>query len=483
MKSETSIKISNSIKCLENKAISCIIKIALLQANYARMSDQKWERRCFIVEKFVLIPRDHYRQKLLRLANNGNVTFVVGVRRVGKSCIAAQLEEDLREYGADGAAILRYNFETTDAVRLTADDLINYVRKRHVEGVRNYLILDEVTHVVEWERAIDSLCQYEDCKLFLFSSNRRILSDRLDAVAKNAFDVVDVLPLSLPEFMAFQQFQEITPPDTPLLEKKYVRFNEKDRTYTVEEIYGCYITYGGLPVMKPEYMDMERAWVITDGSYGAIVTRDILEIGSGNGISAVTDPVLLRSVISIMAKSIGQNVSATWIAHQTAEYLQRPSATKTIESYIRALLNAHLFYIAERCDIRKEKTLKTLAKFYIVDAAIHNYVLGGPAENEIHLLENKVFFELIRRGYRVCNGKLGQSEVQLVASDERGKIYIQVVDELMEDGMDRKLAPLRKIRDSHPKLVIVFHGSSGTTEDGIVILNAFEFLMGASWGR
>lgn len=440
-------------------------------------------KKTYNMEQFTLIPREHYREKLRPLVDNNNLVFVVGVRRVGKSCIAAQFERDLSQICTGDEAVIRYNFETTDAVRVTADDLIACIKERCPEGRRSFLILDEITHVIEWERAVNYLWQHTNSKLFLFSSNRRIISSKLSAVTENAYDVVEALPLSLPEFITFQEFREITPEDTPLLEKKYIRFNESDRTYTVEEIYGYYITYGGLPVMKPEYMDLERAWVITDGSYGAIVTRDILEIGSSDGESAVTDPTLLRSVISIMAKSIGENTSATWIGQQTLKYLQRPSATKTIESYIRALLNAHLFYTAERYDIRKGVKLKTLAKFYIVDAAIHNYVLGGLGENVVHLLENKVYFEMLRRGYQVFNGKLGHDEINLVASDEYGRVYIQVAKELNATNMNRLLSSLRRIRDSHPKLVIVFNGNSRITEDGIVVLNAFEFLMGASWTR
>ena len=433
------------------------------------------------MEEFTLIPRNHYREKLRPLVDNNNLVFVVGARRVGKSCIAAQLEEDLRKTWTNGAVVIRYNYETTDAVRVTADDMIAYVQKRCPEGQRSILILDEVTHVIEWERAINYLSQHADYKLFLFSSNRRIISNKLIAVSENAFDVVEALPLSLPEFMIFQKFQEITPKDTPLAEKKYIRFNEKNRTYTVEEIYGYYISYGGLPVMKPEYMDIERAWVMTEGSYGAIVTRDILELGSADGISAVTDPILLRTVISILAKSIGDNISATWIGQQALEYLQRPSATKTIESYIRALLNAHLFYIAERFDIKAGRTLKTLAKYYIVDASLHNYVTGSRAEDESRLLENKVFFELLRRGYRVCNGKLGSEGISLIARNGQSKLYVQVANTADAESMKRLLSPLRKIRDSHPKLIIRFGGDSMITDDGIIVLNALEFLMGRGW--
>ena len=433
------------------------------------------------MKSFMVTQRELYMEKLLQLADNDKTVFVVGVRRSGKSCLAAQLEAALCERYANSNCVMRYNFETTDALRMTAESIIDSFQKKRIEGQRYFVILDEATHITNWKSAVNFFMGSSDCKLFLFSSNRRILSEDLQAVQNKNYEIVEMLPLSLPEFILFQGFKEISKEETPLLKKQYLRFGE--RTYTINEIYKCYITYGGLPILKPEYLDIERARVITDGSYGAIVTRDILEIGGGSGLTAVTDPVLLRSVISIMAKSIGDNISATWVGKQTAEDLQRPSATKTIESYIRATVNAHLFYIAERCDVRSGQKLKTLAKFYIVDASLHNYVTGVRAEDESRLLENKVFFELLRRGYKVYNGKLGKEEIHLVAKDEHGRFYIQIADELNEETQNTLIPPLRKIRDNHPKIVIVFKGESRITDDGIIILNALEFLMGHPLGR
>ena len=154
-----------------------------------------------------------------------------------------------------------------------------------------------------------------------------------------------------------------------------------------------------------------------------------------------------------------------------------------LESYIRALLNAHLFYIAERYDIRSGKTMKTMGKFYMVDASLHNYITGIRPEDESRLLESKVFFELVRRGYKVCNGKLDSEEVHLVAMDERGRFYVQVVNDLNEENRDNLISPLRRIRDNHPKFVIAFNGSNEVTTDGIIILNALEFLMGRPLSR
>lgn len=435
----------------------------------------------YILETFDITPRKLYMEKIFHLLDNDNLIMVIGVRRSGKSCLAKQLENELKEKFGDTIQLVRFNFEQINAARISADDLIKYYQEQHVAGKKCYVLLDEVTHVVEWEKAINYISRDSDCKLILFSSNRRIISSELTAVRDNRYDTIHVLPLSLPEFIQFQGFQETTPADTPVWDKRYQRFDE--RTYTLGEIYKYYITYGGLPIMKPEYMDEERAWVVADGSYGAIVTRDVLEIGNVNGSSTITDTVLLRSVITVMAKSIGDNISATWVGKQTAKYLQRPSSTRTIESYIRSLLNAHLFYIAERYDIRAGKPLKTLAKYYIVDASLHNYVTGIRAEDESRLLENKVFFELLRRGYQVCNGKLGREEITLIARNRQEKAYIQVASDSGEESIDHLISPLRRIRDNYPKSVIAFDRETQILPDGIIVLNALDFLMGGSWGR
>ena len=431
-----------------------------------------------LADNMVMNRRDLYLKRVLRFADNDNLVVIVGVRRSGKSCLAIQLEEELRvRYGR----VARYNFETAADIQITGETLIDNFNKNHVGGEKCYIILDEIMRVDNWELAVNYFTENSGCKLFLFSSSRRIFSDKLTAVKNNRCDLIEMLPLSLPEFISFQSFKETTPGNTPLLQKQYSRFG--DKTYTIRDIYKYYITYGGLPILKPEYMDIERARVILDGTYGAIVTRDILEVASEEGLPAVTDPILLRNVISIMANSIGNKISAYQISKQTINCLKRPAAAKTVDSYIRALLNAHLFYIAERYDIRSGQMLKTMAKFYMVDAGLHNYTTGVREEDEIRLLESKVFFELVRRGYQVCNGKFRSKEIHFVAWDNLGKFYVQVVDELNVENRKAIFSLLRTINDNHPKTVIVFKGSSEVTEDGIIILNALDFLMGHPLGR
>ena len=428
------------------------------------------------MEKFEIAMRNMYMDKIFCSLENTDLLIVTGVRRAGKSCVAKCLEIELQERYPDSAQVIRINYEIVDHVRVTAEELVAGLKERYVAGKTNYIILDEIIHVVDWERAVNFLYRLGNCKLILLSSNRRVFSNELCAIREGKYDEIMVFPLSLEEFIQFQGFQEI-PNTTDLLnEKQYRRFDE--RVCTIEEIYRYYIIYGGLPILKPEYMDRERAWVVTDGSYGAIVTRDIMEIGNDSRNSAVTDTVLLRTVITIMAKSLGNNISATWVGKQTGRYLGRASSTKTIESYIRALLNAHLFYISERYDIKAERVMQTLAKYYIVDACFHNYVADIRVDDESCLLENKVFFELLRRGYKVYNGKLGKEEITFVAMKGEKKIYIQVANDTSDEYLDRICSPLRRIRDNYQRLVFAKGCTTSVTYDGIIMMNVLEFLMG-----
>ena len=419
--------------------------------------------------------RDRYLDQVFRLLDGESLIIMSGVRRVGKSFIAVQLEQELSRRFSNGAHVIRIGFEKIAHEISTADELIAQIKGQYAFDKKNYILFDEILGIDDWERAINFLYRLDNCKVILISSNRRVLSPELKAVREENCEVIQVLPLSLNEFIQFQRFIETSKPSVPLIEKQYTRFN--DKTYTIHEIYKHYVTYGGLPILKPEYMGNDYAWVVSEGSYGAIITRDVLEIESGDGFAAVTDPILLRSVISALIKSLGENISATRIGKQTSRHLGRPNATKTIQSYIQALLNAHMFYIAERYDVRSGKILKTLPKYYVVDTCFHNYLSDTHVEDESRLLENAVFFELLRRGCKVYNGKLGHEVITFVAIKGEEKFYIQVANDISEDCAEQLFSPLRRIRDDSTKMIIALGTTSSITYDGIVVMNGLEFLM------
>lgn len=455
---------------IENIEINDIININLL---LIRNKNIRTMGRS--MEAFKITQRNIYKDRILQMLNNENLVIVTGVRSVGKSCIVMQLEEELRKKIADQAQTIRINFETIDHAKITASELIYFLKNQYIEEKINYIILDEITHVIDWENAINYFYQIKNCKLILVSSHKCIFSKKLLALQKKRNNVIDVFPLSLGEFIRFQGFKEATT-SSSLYNKKFRRLG--DETYNIKDIYKYYITYGGLPTLKPEHMDGERAWIIMDGSYGAIVTRDIMDVGTDKGGNVVTDTLLLRAIITIMAKSLGENIAATFIGDQVARDLGRFASTKVIESYIQALLDAHLFYISKRFDIKTNRIMQTLARYYIVDAGFHNYVADIHIGDEKQLLENKVFFELLRRGYKVYNGIFGEEEISFVAIRGEEKVFIQVTDDISEEHLEILCSPFQKMREENKKIIIALGAKKGMARRDYNVVDALEFLMG-----
>lgn len=296
-------------------------------------------------------------------------------------------------------------------------------------------------------------------------------SPKFYAIRENYYDMLHIFPLSLKEFIQFQQFQETTGRADPLLKKSYGRFDGKQ--YSIHEIYKHYITYGGLPVLNMKYVDGGCSW----DPCGTVAARDILGFGNERGSNAVTDIILLRSMISVMTKEIGNNISARCISNQISEFLGRTVTANTVQNYIRALLNSHLFYIAERFDVHSGLILKTMAKYYLVDIGFHNCLPSLHTGHACCLLENTIFFELLRRGYTVFNGKLEDETITFVVMRGDERVYIQVASNIGEGDLDLLLSPFRKIHDDCTKMVIASDIDSSITYEGFIMMNALEFLM------
>ena len=431
------------------------------------------------MKKLVLVPRPEYIDSIFDRIKDADLLFVNGARRTGKSCIAIQLEQMIR--ANDQHIVLRLNCEGMASGTLTAEELIAKFDAVYSKERSILILLDEVFLVNDWERAVNRFTAFPNCKTILFTSVRHIISEKLDAVREKRYGVMDMLPFSLEEFISFHGLREITPAETPNGEKRFTQFDHE--IYSLNDVYRLYINYGGLAIMKTEYMDPERAWVITEGTYCAALMRGILDVGSFNNIVAVSDVALLRNLILIMSQTSGSNVSANSLAKQTGDYMNRMPSAKTIENYIAALLNSNCFYASPRYDIKTGSVLKTFARYYIVDTGLLGYISPDARCDNAGRLENRVYFELLRRGYTIFNGKLGRDYISFVVFSGEEKAYIQVVDEKNADGLPDALAKLRKIRDNHPKAVISFDTQSNVTADGIFMINALDFLMGAKWLR
>lgn len=232
-------------------------------------------------------------------------------------------------------------------------------------------------------------------------------------------------------------------------------------------------------------LEIDRVTAALDGVYSAAVINDILEREKRRGQRNITDPVLLRKIILFLADNIGNNTSATSIGNTLVnEGLLENGARKTkpavqtIQAYIEALTEAYIFYEIKRFDIKGKEYLRTLGKYYIVDIGLRNYLLGYRDGDSGHILENIIYFELLRRGYDVAIGKIDNQEVDFIATKTDEKKYIQVTESMnAPETRERELAPLRKIRDSYEKVVIALECDLTQTQDGIKLIRALDFLL------
>ena len=215
------------------------------------------------------------------------------------------------------------------------------------------------------------------------------------------------------------------------------------------------------------------------------MVRDILEREKRRGRRQITDPFLLRKIVLFLADNIGNNTSFnsignTLISEKMLEdrSKQGKPATQTLAAYIGALQEAYLFYEIKRFDIKGKAELKTLGKYYIVDIGLRNYLLGYRDVDTGHIIENIVYFELLRRGYDVAVGKIGDKEIDFIATRDDIKIYYQVTDDMTsETTRERELAPLRAVRDNYEKVVIAMSTNSTAAIEGIKVVRLIDFLL------
>lgn len=289
-----------------------------------------------------------------------------------------------------------------------------------------------------WENAVNSFRVDFDCDIYITGSNAYLLSSELSTYLSGRYVEIKVLPLSFREFLDFHG-----------------------------------------------YILTERKSPALDGVYSAAVINDILEREKRKGQRNITDPVLSKKIILFLADNVGNNTSATSIGNtlvnegllENGTRKTKP-AVQTIQAYIEALTEAYIFYEIKRFDIKGKEYLRTLGKYYIVDIGLRNYLLGYRDGDSGYILENIIYFELLRRGYDVAIGKIDNQEVDFIATKADEKKYVQVTESMnAQETRERELAPLRKIRDSYEKIVIALESNLTQTQDGIKIIRALDFLL------
>ena len=421
--------------------------------------------------------RDLYLNRLIAFQDTEPVKIITGIRRCGKSSLMKLMILHLRDTGAADDQIIEMNFESMDFRRMTVEELYRYVKERLPEKKRAYLFFDEIQRIDQWQDAVNSFRVDFDCDIYVTGSNAYLLSSEYATYLAGRSVEIKMLPLSFREFLDFHGYtvRESKSPAGGIRKRIYDADGE---SYEPQELLDAYLRFGGMPGIADVGLDTDKALTLLDGIYSTVVVRDILERERRRGQRQITDPDLLRKIIMFLTDNIGNSTSITSISNTLVnEKLLdqnrkgRPSV-HTIQAYVGALLESYIFYEIKRFDIK--------GKYYIVDIGLRNYLLGFRDMDTGHIIENVVYFELLRRGYDVAIGKVDNREVDFIAANAEEKRYIQVTESMNEPATrERELAPLRMIRDNYEKIVIAGSCDYPMTEDGIKIIKLTDFLLNA----
>ena len=398
-----------------------------------------------------MIVREKYLNKMISAKDTEFIKVITGVRRSGKSTLMLMFKDYLINSGINKENIIHINFESGiyDEIK-NYKNLYDYV-KTNIKNGKTYLLLDEVQIVDSWEKAINAFKVDFDIDIYITGSNAYLLSSELSTLLSGRYIEIKMYPLSFKEYLIFNNY------DTSSIEEK---FNE-------------YLKYGGLPAVTLLKGNDELVLSYLNDIYNSIVKKDIVDRNN------IKDVALLENIIKYLANNIGSPVSSNKICdYLNSNKIVEKTSHQTIDNYLNMLEKSFIMYKADRTDIKSKSLLKTLGKYYISDSGLRNIILGFRNINEGHLLENIVYLELLRRGYRVNIGKMNDYEVDFVAESPNEIKYYQVTQTLInEEVKNRELRSLENIEDNYEKIILTMDKSINNDYNGIKIINIIDFLL------
>lgn len=428
--------------------------------------------------------RDLYLSKLIGFQDTEPVKIITGIRRCGKSSLLKLMVAHLLDTGITPEQIVELNLESFVFKNMSAEELYYYVKERILPDRRMYLFFDEIQRVPSWEDTINSFRVDFDCDIYITGSNAYLLSSEYATYLSGRCVEIKMLPLSFGEFVEFHNF-EIKTSKSALGGTRAYAYDQSGERYELREVFDAYMRFGGMPGIADVGLDQEKALTLLDGIYSTVIVRDILEREKRRGQRQITDAVLLRKIILFLADNIGSTISVSSIGNtlvhegllEDGKRAGVPS-THTVQAYVSALMESYFFYDIKRFDIKGKEYLRTMGKYYIVDIGLRNYLLGFRNRDRGHAIENVVYFELLRRGYDVAIGKVGNAEIDFIATKADDKLYIQVTESMdSETVRERELAPLTKIRDNYEKVILSLNPGMDASYDGIKSLNLIDWLL------
>lgn len=426
--------------------------------------------------------RDIYLNRLIAFQDTEPVKVITGVRRCGKSKLLDLMIRHLKNSGISEEQIIKMNFESHDFDGFDYNVFYNYVKQRCLPEKRMYLFFDELQRIDGWENAVNAFRIDLNCDIYITGSNAYLLSSEYSTYLSGRYVEIKMLPLSFSEFIYFHNFTVKESKDL-LGNTKKQAYDNNGNVYEISELFQAFLRFGGMPSLAETGLDQEKADALLDSIYTTVLMRDILQRDLRQGERKITDLTLLEKIARFLADNIGNITSLTAVSNalssaKTIENTNLKPGVRTVQDYVFALQQSYFFYKAKRFDIKGKDYLKMLEKYYIVDPGLRNYLLGYGKGDRGRMLENIVYFELLKRGYQVCIGKADNYEIDFRATKTDETIYIQVTESLIsEETRERELRPLRRINDNFPKIILSMDRDLTSSYDGILSLNLIDWLL------
>ncbi|MBR1753888.1 ATP-binding protein [bacterium] len=395
-----------------------------------------------------MIVRNEYLKRLIDFKDKKLIKVVTGIRRCGKSTLLQMYQEYLIKTGVSQEQIISINFENPDFDNFRDyKSLYNYLKSKILPDKKIYIFLDEIQNVEEYQRAVDGLFIINNVDVYITGSNAYFMSGELATLLSGRYIEIQMLPLSFKEYIS--------------------AFDKKN---DLQSLYRQYIERSGFPYTT-ELDNEEQIRAYLGGIYNTVLLKDIV------GRKNISNVSLLESIIKFVFDNIG-NITSPKKISDTMVSKGRKISNHTVENYLSILVESLMLYKANRYDIKGKQYLETQEKYYVADIGLRYFLLGSKYVDFGHILENVIYLELIRRGYKVYIGKFNTLEVDFVTEKGGELQYYQVAQTVMEkDTLDRELKPLKLIKDNYAKFLITMDNLPNVSHNGIKQIYALDWLL------
>ena len=395
-----------------------------------------------------MIQRDEYLQKLISFKDKELIKVITGIRRCGKSTLFKLFQQYLIDNGVEQDQIISINFEDLDFEHINNYRILyDTIKSKLNKNKKYYIFLDEIQHVENFEKAVDSLYIKKNVDLYITGSNAFFLSGELATLLSGRYVEIKMLPLSFKEYLS-----------------------AVDDNISMDRKFSLYFEQGGFPYLLNIPNESDKIDYLK-GIYNTIVLKDIVTR------IKISDVSILESIVKFMFDNVGNSTSAKKISDTLTSYGRKVTAP-TVEKYLTALVDSFILQKVNRYDISGKQHLKTAEKYYVTDLGLQRFLLNKNKLNLGHNLENLVFLELIRRGYKVYIGKIDSLEVDFIAEGFGYTNYYQVALTVKDENtLTRELKPLNSIKDHNPKYLLTTDLTPETSYNGIRQINVVDWLL------